>query len=118
MSAEIPHRTVLGACEIVNFGCRNQLHHLETPRKQFNDQTTPRITTNSSRSAAYKPAHIPKSFPNTDSLFIKDGVRKEARRYRQEAPEEMAQTSVGYVQVCAFGMEKTKGYRQQSSKTV
>lgn len=47
-----------------------------------------------------------------------DGLRKETRSDREEAPEEMEQTSVRYVQVRALGMEEAKGYRQSSSKTV
>ena len=50
--------------------------------------------------------------------ICEDGVRKEARGYCQEAPEEMAQTSVRHIHVCTVGMEKAQGYRQQSAKTV
>ena len=40
-----------------------------------------------------------------------DGLRKEARRNHQEAPQEVAPTPVRHIQVCAFSMEKAKGYR-------
>merc|ERR1711939_397919 len=50
--------------------------------------------------------------------YRQDGLRKEARCCHQKAPEEVVQTSVRQIQVCAFSMEKTKGYRQPSSKTV
>lgn len=47
-----------------------------------------------------------------------DGLRKETRSDREEAPKEMEPTSIRYVQVRALSMEKTKGYRQSSSETI
>ena len=72
-----------------------------------------RITTIQTRSA--KPKY---AVDTAEILTGKDGVRKETRSYRQEASKEMAQTSVRHIHVCTFSMEETKGYRQQSAKTV
>ena len=53
-----------------------------------------------------------------ETNFCADGLRKEARRNRQEAPQKVAPTPVRHIQVRAVSMEKAKGYRQPSPETV
>lgn len=86
-------------------------HEYRTIRPHF--ELTPDVkTTKPTRSVIFAIEEIDKANTRTD------GLRKEARSDREEAPEKMEQTSIRYVQVRALSMEETQGYRQPSSETV
>lgn len=67
MSAEIPHRTLLGACEIREHRPSVATHHLEISTKQFHDKSNLRTSTTFLQGQQDIPAHLSNTTDTNES---------------------------------------------------